>query len=285
MKKILATSLIMCIVISTIAHEFWISPTTYIINQPSTIQLKFNVGEDFLGENWKGDATRVVNFTHYLPNGKSTNISPRSMVSKGDSLPIEINEQGTHMITFTSKNSFIQLNAEKFTSYLLEDGLHNAIDYRKANNEDSTDGKEFYQRNCKTIVQYGNNVDANCTKKTSLTLDIVPRDNPYEILTAYDNKVIHDREYTVYFKGKPLAATKVMYWCKQPNGILLKEETTTNKKGRFSFTQKTGETMISCVKMERLQTNGTAQWQSYWGNLTFYYKAGNFFKKTSSTLK
>ena len=62
----------------------------------------------------------------------------------------------------------------KFDEYLEEDGLTNALEYRKQNNETGCHGREFYQRCAKTILQVGELKIKPLRITTSLPIDIIP---------------------------------------------------------------------------------------------------------------
>jgi uncharacterized GH25 family protein len=266
--------------ITCLAHEFWLLPNKFIYQLGETANIRFNVGEHFKGDNWTGNKTRINSLVLITPSGSLQDLAQKLSENKGDSLQLALNEPGTHMVLFNSKNSFIKLEAKKFNDYLQEDGLQTAIKYRKEHGEYSLAGTEYYQRSVKTLVQCGIRPDdgSYCTKKTNLPLDIVPATNPYkpQIEGSYIN---HNRTYHVYFKQQPIPNIKVRYWCKTLDGKLITKEKTTNKRGAVSFNQETGETMISCVHMERIVDDATPEWQSYWGSLTFLYRQGNLFKK------
>ncbi len=275
MKKWLLIIVIVASAVVVWAHEFWLQPQNFSYKLGDTANIKFNVGENFTGENWKGNRSKIERLLHYTPNGKAIDIAATLSSNAGDSLQLPLVIMGTHMVTYNSKNAFISLEAAKFNTYLQEDGLSTALAYRKANKEDTMIGKEYYQRSVKTIVQCGNKpTDANCTQQTNLPLDIVPTINPYQpqLLGIGSTSINHQRTYTVYFKTKPLPQVLVRYWCKQRDGKLVTKQKLTNKKGKVSFMQEEGETMISCVHMKRYTSNTTANWQSYWGSVTFNNK-------------
>jgi uncharacterized GH25 family protein len=280
MKKLICVFLVFAIAIVALAHEFWLQPQTFIYKVGDIANIKFNVGENFIGENWKGNRLKVQQLLHYTPNGEAIEIAERLSNTVGDSLQLPLTVMGTHMVTYQSKNSFIQLDASKFNAYLQEDGLADAIAYRKTNREDTMMGKEYYQRSVKTILQCGNQPSINnCTQPTTLPLDIVPLSNPYQPQIINQTYIVHQIGYTVYFKNKPLPKILVRYWCKQKDGKLITKQQRTNKKGRVSFEHEQGETMISCVQMERYTADASANWQSYWASVTFNYQKGNFFKR------
>jgi uncharacterized GH25 family protein len=177
------------------------------------------------------------------------------------------------MIIYNSKNSFIHLEANKFAEYLKEDGLANAIAYRKEHQEDSLPGKEYYQRCVKTILQVGKERTDASTKPTSLPLDIVPAENVYEL--GYQGPK-PDLKFVVLFNGKPLANKLVKVWHKLANGTTEVSDLITNKNGKaIAKIALSGNWMISCVHMERNASDTLADWQSYWSSITFGYAYPN----------
>ena len=277
LKYLLFVAMII-LAVKLMAHEFWLQPSKFIYKMGDVANVKFNVGENFNGDNWVGNHDKINQLLHVSPKGLATDISERLGNNKGDSVQLSIMEEGTHMILFNSKNSFIKLKAEKFNDYLKEDGLQTAIDYRKLHNEDSLEGKEYYQRSVKTILQCGNATTNKCTRRTQLPLDIVPEINPYEPIIL--GRVLeHNRWYTIYFNKKPLPKVLVRYWCKKKDGTLVTKQQQSNKKGKVMFEHEDGQTMISCVYMERIANDTTVHWQSYWGSASFEYRKGVLFAK------
>lgn len=281
-KKVLIITLI-SISITAFAHEFWLQPNKYYLSKNDKLSVRFLVGENFTGENWKGNRKKVQQLIHYLPDNKQVDISNLLSESiEGDSLQLQLQQDGTHVIVFNSTNSFINLDAEKFNAYLLEDGLQQALAFRKANGEDKKNGTEYYQRCAKTIVQVNDKFTKNCTQKTSLTLDIVPDRNPCEEkYDMYLNKKVYDNRFRIFFKGSTVKQQLVKHWYKNREGTIVQKNLTTNNRGWISIEQQPGINMISCVYMERNSSDSIAKWQSYWGSLTFETNKGNFFKRTT----
>jgi hypothetical protein len=263
-----------------LAHEFWLQPNKYFFTNSETATIRFNVGEHFTGENWKGNKNKIQQLLHYTPNNSINNISSSLSNAVGDSIKLPITEEGTHMIVFNSTNSYIQLEAEKFTNYLIEDGLLQALAFRKSNGEDTLEGKEYYQRCVKTIFQCGRTTTNACTKATSLPLDIILGNNPYQIEFNPATRELQDKNrFRVCFKSAPLIKHLVKHWYKDATGKVKCDNFYTNKKGWISIQQQKGVNMVSCVYMERIQQDTSAQWQSYWGSVTFETPKGNSFIK------
>jgi len=264
-KKLLTTIFLFVISFLLSAHEFWLQPEKFIYRRGATINIKFNVGENFEGENWSGDTSRVQRLNFYYADVKD-DLTDAMGKEKGDSVQFALTDEGTAMVTFNSRNSFIELDSAKFNAYLQEDGLKEAIKYRKQNNETDSAGREYFQRSVKTILQVGSVFDSTFKQQTDLPLDIIPQSNPYTIKKR--------REVTVkvFFKGNLLPNTLMKVWHRKKNKTT-KEEYISNRDGEISFdVERTGEWMVSCVKMTRLKNDPTAQWQSYWGSCTWGYR-------------
>ena len=76
----------------------------------------------------------------------------------------------------------------------------------------------------------------------------------------------------VLFDKKPLIEQLVIVWYRY-EGKTMKEELLTDQDGLISFkVKKSGTWMVSTVKMEHLENNPTANWQSYWGSCTWGYE-------------
>ncbi len=263
MKKVIVCLGLTIISLAVIAHEFWLQPQQYHFKKNETAIIKFNFGENFTGENWAGNNSKINQLIHYTPANKQVDIVGLVGNNNGDSLQLKLEEEGTHMVIYNSKNSFINLEPAKFNSYLKEDGLNEVAAYRKFHNEENSNGKEYYQRSVKTILQVGNVITNNCLQPTSLPLDIVPLINPYknfEITRAYEFKVL--------FKGEPLKKQLVKVWF-NTHGKVTVQNLKTNQNGIIAFSKNVSQYMVSTVFMKQNKVDTTADWQSYWASVTF----------------
>ena len=180
MKKIIALAVFFIASNFLSAHEFWLQPDKFIYQQGESINTRFLVGENFTGENWTGNRQRIKSLQLYLGSDVD-DIADLVGDEKGDSIQLMVMNEGTVMVTFNNLNSFIELDAQKFTDYLKEDGLDEAIKYRHQNGEKDSIGREFYQRSVKTIFQVGKKYNDVYKKETGLPIDILMQSNPYEI--------------------------------------------------------------------------------------------------------
>lgn len=280
MKKLVLVIFISALSVIVFAHEFWLQPHKFFYTVREVANIRFNVGENFTGENWTGNKDKISQLLLFAPSGSITDISAQVSQNKGDSVPVPLQQEGTHMIIFNSTNSFIDLDAVKFNEYLQEDGLNQVIAYRKKNGESQLNGKENYQRSVKTIFQVGGRLTENCIDPTSLPLDIIPEENPYSIPVMSARSGLLKVKFQVRFQGQPLTNALVKIWYHSADKKARMDTLRTNKKGWVTANRHPGPYMVSCVYMERNQSDKTADWQSYWGSLTFEYS--QFFGKASS---
>ena len=250
------------------AHEFWLEPQQYLFSRADEINIRFRVGENFTGNNWTGNRQKINTLKLFYAD-ITDDLSDALSDDEGDSLQFSIHEEGTAMIAFNSSNALIELDAAKFNAYINKEGLYNAIDLRKQRNETDSIGREYYQRCVKTIVQVGA-IKTNIYKKqTSLPVDIIPLSHPYQLKNG-DSITVQ-----VLFKGETLSNTKIHTWHKLPTGVTTNNYMS-NAKGEIRFPVTTsGEWMVSCVQMIRLEGDTKAIWQSYWGSLTWGYTGKN----------
>jgi uncharacterized GH25 family protein len=264
-KKTTTLVLLLTFISSLSAHEFWLNPDKFIYKRSEEINIRFLVGENFDGENWKGNNERIKSLKIYF-GGVSDDLTPVVTEADGDSIEYFMIDEGTNLIAFNSNNSFINLEPGKFNEYLEEDGLLNALEYRKKNNEMGCSGREFYQRCAKTLLQVGEVKDQTFEITTSMPIDIIPSSNPYQL----KNKEL--LRVKIYYKGSPLPNTLIKAWHRMKNKTE-KKDLKTDSKGEIVFPVSTiGKWMISTVKMERLFDNPVSDWQSYWGSFTWGYE-------------
>ncbi len=271
MKKTVLLGCVIVLCLLATGHEFWLHPNKFFYTIRETAWIRFRVGENFSGENWKGDSSKVNELVHYSPSGNIEYLSEGHSFKSGDSLRLPLPEEGTHMVTFRSNQSFISLEPEKFNQYLKEEGLDEALLFRKQQHEENKTGTEQYLRSVKTIFQVGTFLTDACTKATGLPLDIIPLQNPYELPQATTGTGPVKNRFRVLFKGQPLANALVRFWYAEKGKPVKMDSARTNTRGYVNADRKPGPFMASCVHMVPATIPAEAQWQSYWGSVSFEY--------------
>ncbi|RYY52751.1 MAG: DUF4198 domain-containing protein [Chitinophagaceae bacterium] len=112
----------------------------------------------------------------------------------------------------------------------------------------------------------GSKFTSTASQKTGLPLDLVPLQNPYQL--GEDDSL----SVRVLFRGEPLKNQFVVVWHRN-KFIFLKVQYRTDANGEIRFPVMTrSRWMVSTVKMVRLGKGAGADWQSYWGSLTWGYQ-------------
>jgi len=264
MKKTLSLLLFTLIALRAGTHEFWLEPDHFQLKPGQQLSLRFNVGENFTGDDWTGNRQLVDQLKVYF-HDIDDDLEDLVSDSTGDSLNLQFYLPGTVLIAFQSKNKHIELPAEKFNEYLKEDGLDSAAAGRLSLGEVDSAGREHYQRSVKTLLQVGDNRTDNYRKRTKLPLDIVPLNHPYHIRKSGELRL------KVWFHDQPLPNHLVKIW-QRVNGKVTSKDLRTDASGDVGFTvHPLGQWMASLVQMERAAPTDSVQWQSYWGSLTWGY--------------
>jgi len=246
-------------------HEFWLQPDKFIYKRGETINIRLRTGKNFGEKNWTDNKDQLQGLHFYFGGVKDQDLLKAWSDKKGDSIQLALLDEGTAMVCSNSTNNFVEMQADKFNEYLMENGFTKAIEYRQQNNDTSSPGREYYHRSLKTIFQVGTKTDKTYKQKTDLPIDIILEDHPYNAVNDEKFKV------KVLFNGEPLAHEKVKVSHRLNNEITQIEYTTDgNGDFKFFFTP-AGQWMVSIVKMIRLKNDPKAAWQSYWGSLTWGY--------------
>ncbi len=264
MTRIFFTLLCFTIAVPLSAHEFWLKPSKFILKKGERATLLLLVGENFAGEPWKFNQSRVITFVQCHKN-EAQQITPVVKDSVAAPIDLMFSADGTHLVALHTTPKFIELDGKKFTEYLKEDGLDDILALREQRGESEKSGRELYRRCAKTLVQTGTATDSTFKRIMNFPLEIVPETNPYSMGSASSANM----SVQIFFKGKPLANALVRTWHKAGSKV----ETAslrTDGNGRASFAcTATGEWMVSLVKMVEAEDKTQADYESFWASLTF----------------
>jgi uncharacterized GH25 family protein len=245
------------------AHEFWLQADKFFVKVGERLNVKFMVGENFMGESWDLSKHRIEKFELYGSGGVK-NISDSVRANKG-LLQLTMNEAGTKLLVMQSNNAFLELPASKFNEYLKDDGLDVVYAQREKTKSLESPSRELYARYTKLYVQVGGQLDDVYKKMVGLPVEIIPDKNPYAL------KKGDPVRFLILFEGKPLFGAKVRIWNRFDNRTTI-QNIYTEKDGMVSIhISNPGSWMVSFVKMVPSK-DPKADWQSYWGSLVFGIK-------------
>lgn len=250
-----------CACLVLMSHEFWLQPERFVIAPGDSLTVNFKVGQNFLGEAWKAPATRFARLELHSGARKEDLVASLAPGENG-LVRLAVPDAGTHLVVLQSTHAFVEMEAAEFNAYLQEDGLDDIYSLRKRTHALDQKAREKYARYAKLLLQAGTKTDDTYRKVTGLPLEIVPLRNPYAL------KVGDRMRFRLLFKGKPLFGAKAKVW-NQHNRQTSVQNIYSQQDGTIETTLSQGGTwMVSVVHMVPV-TDGSTDWESFWGTLTF----------------
>lgn len=241
------------------AHDFWLEAHPFYTQKGKTVELSIHVGNEYTGDSLPNIPNWYTDFSIYQPGSKTPVKGELGEDPAGNFKP---EQEGTYAIGYQSTFTYIEINPETFNKYLNEEGLQNAIEYRRKHQQTEAPGIEDYVRHVKILVQSGKSFDIDHSRlKFGYELEIIPQQNPYK-------KDINDQlDFQVLYQSKPEYDIMVIAFSKQhPEKI---QRVRTDNKGIARITlDQAGPWLVKAVKIIKLE-NQKAEWQSHWASLTF----------------
>lgn len=256
-RNLLFVTLGMCTMTAAAsAHEFWLEPDSYIRNDLSPIRVGARVGEHFQGKPVTRDAKRIVKFIGRVGDHTSEVVGHDG----GDVSIVRFDQPGLGIIAFQSNHKYIELPADRFESYLKEEGLNHMIELRKQRGESTKPGREIYSRSAKSLIKLVADTEEP-DAPIGLRLELVALKNPYTLSPGNELPV------QLLIEGDPLpnAAIKAVNK-KAPCDAV---EAKTNELGIAELRlPSAGEWLITSIHMQEAPADSGADWESLWASMT-----------------
>lgn len=261
-KNHLATSacLVALAAVPARSHDLWLEPSTFSAKVNEAVHVSLRVGEHFKGEPVPRDPARIERFVIIGPEGE------RPVVGKEGDDPAGMtraSQAGVHAVGYVTRPVHLELEAEKFESYLKEKGFERIIEERARLGESKKAGREDYSRSIKSLIRVGDAGVEGFDRALGLPLELVPVQNPFAVKAG--DKIA----FRLLLNGKPLSGALVDTTSKRGESTAPPQSARTDERGEVTFTAGGPGTWLLCaVHMERLTTE-TAEWRSTWTSLTF----------------
>ena len=246
-----------------LAHEFWLWSEPFSPALGSSARLTLNVGEYFVGDLVGFGAQNAAAMRRYAA-GVNQDLSnrARSGVVRPD-FRLDLPGAGAHLVAFDSTPSQITLAADKFHAYLHEEGLDVIVQQREDAKTAAMPGRERYRRCVKTLLKVGGISDATYALRTGQRLEILPLVDP--LVKAAGEPLA----FALLFDGRPIVKRLVKAWHRRDGQtIVIRAHSDASGKAVFNLPY-AGPWMISVVHMIPATDTADADWDSFWGNLTF----------------
>jgi len=248
-----------------LAHDFWIEPSDYNAKPGKLIGFRIFVGHLPSPDEFARKDSHIAKFSVWGPDGETPIPGRQGAVPAGLARPTK---PGIYVAGYLSTGTHIEMPAEKFNSYLKEEGLDAATRMRASRRENNQPGMEIYSRCAKSIFRVGDGGMTGWDRELSLPLEIIPDTNPYDLHTG-DTLPFH-----VLFNGKP--AANILVGCMDQEGDEVQMYARTDAGGRAAFTiPRGGRWVLHCVNMVPAEKGADADWRSYWASLSFFITTRN----------
>ncbi|MCP4090633.1 MAG: DUF4198 domain-containing protein [Gammaproteobacteria bacterium] len=252
------------------AHDFWIEPDTFSPEDNAPVSVYLREGVDFKGntlpyiEEWFTDFSMVSN---------AGRIPVISMMGNDPAAEISF-PAGQTLLGYQSAPSFVELDAEKFNTYLEHEGIEFIRETRRERGEDNDPAPEYFVRCAKALLQSSKPGESFYAEELGYVLELVPMQDPY-VLTIEDSL-----EFVLLYRGEPIEGLLLQAFTREQPELIQKVRTDALGRATIKLSMP-GTWFIKAVQIEALNSSAntmmakappTALWQSYWASYLFTVK-------------
>jgi uncharacterized GH25 family protein len=247
------------------AHDMWIEPSTFFPTSGEIVGVKLRVGQELLGDPLPRSAGLFKQFIVDDASGR------RDLIGREGGNPagfLRVDGAGLHVLGYYSNPSPVELEGEKFTSYLKEEGLESIIALRAKRNQSAAKAREQFVRCAKSLVLTGAANESQKDKQLGFPLELIAERNPY-VPQAGD-----EMAFRLVYESRPLAGALVI--ARNRMNPMQTVTARTGADGRVKLKLKPGGMwMLKAVHMVPAPDGMNAEWLSFWASVTFENKPRN----------
>ena len=252
------------------AHEFWIEPTQYQLND-DLINAHLRVGQEFQGMVLMYNPQDFKTFK-ILSGSKNKKEKIKGILGDVPAINITTNLDNLLIIYHETKDKYVDYKKfQKFEDFVNEKGYQHLINTHFEKGFPESNFIESYRRYAKSLITL--NGSEGKDKKTGLLFEFVLDQNPYTELNS------EQMSGTLYYKKKPLKKNLVTIFSKYKNTKLSIVNTITDDKGKFTFDIEPGrEYLLDSVVIYPLKADPEKNepiWHSDWASTTFLIPENN----------
>jgi uncharacterized GH25 family protein len=262
MNKKIVVPILLCVSIALIsARELWLQPLKFVYKAGEKLVMTFKSGENFMGEPWDLQKSQIESLV-IERTSSSSSVLDSMKADSNNNLTLTLQSEGTYLLSMQTKNAANEWEAEKFNSFLKENGLDEILDRRTKTNTLLSPTKEYYSAYAKLLLQVGERKEDTHKRLHSYPVEILSMENPYTL------KIGDPIHFKILFDGKPVFGVRVKVWNRFDNRTTI-QNIYTEKDGTLETrVSSPGPWMVSVVRMIPSKQSG-ADWQSFRGSLVF----------------
>ncbi len=263
-KPLLIATAVLFVATAAFPHDYWIEPEKFFPAIGVSVPVRLFVGEELISEEERVlQKEKTVRFQMFSKDA-TEDLMAAGNDGQSPIARITFKSPGSYLIAMERNQSYITLDAQKFTDYLKEEGLKDIIEQRMKSGESLIEGRERYSRYLKSLVQVGDRRDDTYKQELGFRLEIIPINNP-SLIKLGDTLVVR-----VFLEGKPLAGAHIEALCRYENKGMGRFLSTTSTDGTAGFKiVQSGVWAIRLVHMRRCSNCSDADWESFWASYSF----------------
>jgi len=253
--------LVLLVVPLSFAHDLWLIPPTK--SEPDQqLRILAHSGMDFPKSEHAPDPAKFARRLIINPDGKEAALEPAGTEGLSGLLAFRPQKSGVYVVAVETTPKLITLDADKFNSYLVSDGLPHIYLLRAKEKTLDQPGRERYSKSPKALLRVGKEAAGDASKAVGLPLEIVPLKDPFTLKPGDTLPV------RVLFQNKPLADAN-LGWAHPDEGEMPRGTVRTDGKGEALIPiGKTGLMTIRLTHMTRPKAKDY-EWESFWTTLTW----------------
>ena len=258
-SRLLAAFALTLLSVPVLAHDMWIEPSTFLPVAGDIVPIRLRVGQKLLGDPIPRDPQLLKDFVIEESVGKNSARKPVVGRDGGDPAGFVRLTSGLAVVGYQSQPSVVEMTAEKFNQYLVEEGLDAIAAERTRRHLTGSGARDLFTRCAKALLYTGATRGAQY-RQLGFELELVAEKNPYE--------TIGDVPIRLTYQNRPLAGALVVAINRIRPDDKLTARTDAAGRVHFHFTPG-GLWLVKAVHMVAAADRSKADWASYWASLTF----------------
>jgi len=245
------------------AHEFWLEPLSFKIEQGANIQANIKVGQGLEGDTY---AFFPANFERFDLSVNDTTRPLKNRFAQKPAVDQMTKAEGLHVLTYQSRPSKLRYEKrETFEKFLHAEGLEWVLEAHKKRGLPELDFLELFKRFAKSLVKVGSGQGED--RLMGMPFEWLILTNPYTDSSI--NKV----SAQLFFEGKAFPGSTVNVFI-QREGKISKLQLKTDSEGKVDVpVTEGGLFLVNAVHMVKpskgLVAATGAAWMSLWASTTF----------------
>lgn len=243
------------------AHEFWLEPLSFKVEQGGNLQAHIKVGEGLDGDTY---AFFPNNFERFDLTINDSTSSLKNRFAQKPAVDQVTTTNGLHVLTYQSKPSTLRYKKrEIFEKFLKAEGIEWVLQAHEDRKLPLLDFTELYKRYAKSLIKVGDGKGSD--RLMGLLFEWVVLDNPY---VDSSKRVV---TLQLHFEGRPFPNSTVNVFVRRANEVK-QIKLKTGAEGKVEVPVADGGIfLVNAVHMiepDAASTDG-AEWMSLWASTTF----------------